>query len=138
MNVKLLEKVKAHILAEPRRFKMSSFVHLKTGEGEKFYDYDAGRNPESEFAQCGTAACIGGWAMILYGKNPKRVYEYQNPSLVAGKCLGLTDQEQRSRLFSFDRWPHKFRQRFQRSSIHNRVKVAAARIEHFIKTKGAE
>jgi hypothetical protein len=48
INVKLLRKVRRHILAEPKRVNMGRFIYRKE--------------------DCGTVACIAGWAVTLSGE----------------------------------------------------------------------
>lgn len=105
-----------------------------------------------EWAQqtsCGTAACIAGHTLMLQGakpvkfvptwgsrgaltslfltKNGKEVFA----SEAATTALGLT-AEQADRLFYAENWPHGF------AKGRTDPKVAAARIDHFIATKGRE
>jgi hypothetical protein len=77
---------------------------------------------------CGTSYCIGGWACKMTGADN---YKFG----AAREALGL-DQEEADLLFYCTDWPKQF---------HGSVDAwkptpeqAAARIEHFIKTGGAE
>jgi len=115
MNVRLLRKVQKHIAKEYRRWSWS-FVR-----------------PTNE-SPCGTQACIGGWTCILgqklsiplIAKEDKSVLRKINRS-IARKLLGLTPKEAQ-RLFFL--WPGQFNPYDQSDAV--------ARIDHFIKTKGAE
>lgn len=130
MNVKLLRKVKNHILEEPRRFIMWTW-RITKGSGTK---YLADNNTYSSFAKCGTAACIAGWTCELARKDVGLSY-----SETAGKLLNLDDEDARYRLFMASRWPNKFAIPFRNAkTAKSRAKIAAERIEHFISTKGAE
>lgn len=136
MNVRLLRKVKRHILDEPRRYDQNGI--LSTGlEPSTIY-----RQGERQWRvpSCGTVACIGGWAFILAPgtKPPEMDFDF------AQNALGLTGK-QRDRLFAaasdlnIGYWPEKFVRAYQSAkSPAARASVAAERIEHFIATKGKE
>jgi len=131
MNVKLLRRIKKHILAEPKRFAMGFWVRRKEDSDDgKVHDYSY----TGSYARCGTAACIGGWAMILSGENP------QGNTLIqerAAELIGI--QYFRSdRLFDASRWPEEFQRFASAKKAPERAQIAAARIEHFIKTNGRE
>jgi hypothetical protein len=94
MNVKLLRKVKRHILEEPKRFLMSTIdTHGAPGE-ETGYG--------GKFAKCGTAACICGWACALSGTAWREAR-----FATAEKLLGITPNEA-ARLFEPGCWPEQF------------------------------
>jgi len=124
MNVKLLRKVKKHILEEPKRFLMTSIDEY----GEPGSDTGYG----GKFAKCGTAACICGWAGILMGLKSDDI-DFES----AGELLGL-DEGQQQRLFEPGMWPEEFVGGTSDDGKLKTARIAAARIEHFIKTKGAE
>jgi hypothetical protein len=132
MNVSLLKKIKTHILAEPDAFRMDTW-------------------------SCGTAHCIGGWALVLNGlkiANPDEDACYQaledgrNPDVVAARLLDLSadvaddsldDRTERSRLFLSDHWPDRFIDAYEDAqSCAEKAQIAAERIDHFIATNGAE
>ena len=58
INVKLLRKVRRHILAEPKRVNMGRFIYRKKDDPEMLEWWPA----------CGTVACIAGWAVTLSGE----------------------------------------------------------------------
>lgn len=124
LNVKLLRKIERHILEEPRRFMMSRF-YAYGQPGQPFvapYFDLAPTVPE-----CGTAACIAGWANILTGHD--RIADSWN----AEQLLGLTD-EQGQRLFLIGCWPNPFKARYRLAKTpKTRAKIAAERIEFLIK-----
>lgn len=118
MNVELLKKVatKLRRMRHKEHFDMDSYV----GETD-----------------CGTAACIAGWACLLSGLKPEHVGFVQGCAV-----LGLNDSDAK-RLFFATRWPARFRRsdtdiQWANDEIYNDPKVAAARIEHFIATNGEE
>ena len=125
INVRLLRRIQKQILKEPRQFQMAAwFTTLGV----------------DDIPNCGTAACIGGWAMALKRNwNPKTadertVHEYSD----AKKALGLDDIKG-GRLFIFGEWP----QQYQRVGKHKAgtkafARQAVRRIDHFIKTRGRE
>jgi len=53
------------------------------------------------------------------------------------RALDIT-YEQGQRLFYVSAWPNKFGDKFQDSGKKQDARIAAARIEHFIRTKGKE
>lgn len=129
LNVKLLRKIQKHILAEPKRFIMG-WWNEKSSPGEPLNDFEMC----STIPKCGTAACIGGWALILSGENPDLM---RSVSKAAGALLGI-ENDAANRLFDSYAWPNRFRRFRELKSPAARVKVAVARIDHFIKTNGAE
>lgn len=98
---------------------------------------------------CGTTACIAGWAAILsrtkkddvrgIKKATGEVYSDSSDSSSWGsqgrQALEL-DYSQSERLFYEDRWPWQFLSKT--SDPSENVANAIARIDHFIKTNGAE
>lgn len=127
MNVKLLRKVAKHILAEPKRLYMSSYIVRK----EKM-------EIDRPYPKCGTAACIAGWTCLLtpqlknFALNEN--YDAHGP---AEKILGLSRMEA-NRLFLPGHWPEKFVGGISDDGKKKTAEVAVARIEWFIKTKGRE
>jgi hypothetical protein len=127
MNIKLLRQIQKHILKEPSQYDQTTVaVH----------------------SACGTAACIGGWAVILGTKmNVEEINENYISLRAAEKLLQLTPL-QANRLFadmeqeeSFNNagWPADLWSRYENAkTAKTRAKVGAERIERFIKTKGRE
>lgn len=129
MNTKLLLEVKAKILEEPKQFEMSAYFSNASNSG-------------IEIPNCGTAACIGGWAISFSKK--------LNPNLAsagvvhgwgseAQKILDLTAPE-RHQLFYAGNWPEPFRSKFGEAVAGSKeaAQIAADRIDHFIATEGRE
>lgn len=130
MNVKLLQKVKAHILADPQRLVMGAYAFHQSELGETF-EGDDGR--KVRFAKCGTAACIAGWACILDKDGPCH-YTYHEFYEEAKHALGIAD-EQAEKLFYTPHWPTPFYVEYATArGQRGRAEVAARRIEHFIAT----
>lgn len=122
LNVRLLRRVKRHILAEPKRLLMAAYV--MRGTPRKKFDGD---NGQQSFPQCGTVGCIAGWACLLSGNG-----EEQNAFDPAAALLNLTDP---SKLFFEGSWPLPFADQYQLAKTPaKRAKIAAARIEHLITT----
>lgn len=130
-NIKLLKKVRAMILKRPDQFVMCAW----------FNDLNAvGGIP----GHCGTAACIGGWAITLserrFKSMPKKARAFvisndcaENPLPVARKVLNISEDES-LRLFNMNNWPIEYRRAYYNANSAKAVaKVAAARINHFIK-----
>jgi len=131
MNIKLLRKIERHILAEPKRFWMRWFVAVKDRAHPKLRTRKDEWRP---FPKCNTAACVAGWACILSGKE---VTPTQHLCNMASDLLGL-DSQQASRLFVPWQWPEQFKAGVSDDGKKETVKIAVARIEHFIRTKGKE
>lgn len=123
-TVRLLRRVKKHILEEPKRLYMRDWAHLKSGAGAP---------------KCGTVGCIAGWAHLLTHK--KEIGTSQVDDIHEGYGMDAlnVDSTQAVRLFYVSGWPEKFEQRYLRAKTRKQeAKVAAERIEHFIKTHGEE
>lgn len=132
LNVRLLRRVKRHILEEPRRLLMAQVAVRKLGDNDVIALSDV---PNQRFAPCGTAACIAGWALILSNKPAKNGFPYLRK---AAKLLGVRitnfGGNGRKLFFTYE-WPRKFDDKFAvAKTAAARAKAAAERIEHFIKT----
>jgi len=141
VNVELLNKVKAVITEEPRRYDQQAI--LCQGE-ELDYLQPIERPP------CGTVACIAGWTAVLAGPEGIercRIWE------TAKDLLGI-DKLQAQKLFSeidictygeddtpemLDRWPYAFAKAYEDAeSPKERAAICVERIDHFIRTEGRE
>lgn len=132
MNVQLLERVRDHILAKPRRLAMGRWVQQRSITGPTYIS-DNGR--PAKYAECGTAACIAGWTCVL---TENGLNSYNDIGSRATDLLGLTDL-QNYRLFYTGSWPERYRKAYYKATnMTERAKVAARRINAFIKTKGQE
>jgi hypothetical protein len=125
INVELLERVKQHILEEPRRYDQSVF----------------GRR--SREAPCGTAACIAGWTAVLGGavEAEQLRSHYGDIRKTAQGLLGLNEEEA-AKLFHGEPtcecgvgWPKRFARRYYKAkTTRGRASAAAAFIDHIIRT----
>jgi hypothetical protein len=132
MNVELLQKIKAHILEEPKRVCMSSW-RLRGSDIER---------ADLMRPACDTVCCISGWAAELSGSK-----DY----IGRADLLGLdgtserptTSQEdtasQAQRLFYTSCWPPKWGSMLDRTLPQSQeyARVVADYIDYFIKTEGA-
>jgi hypothetical protein len=116
MNVRLLRKIAKVIQEKPRQFDMR-WLHMKANK--------------PTLMKCGTAHCILGWASVMLKKDIGNG---------GSGCDALgVDMESLNRLIFVGGWPIQFSKPHEtRKTNHAKAKIAAARIEHFIKTKGAE
>ena len=138
LNVRLLRRIQRHILEEPRRFQMDAeIIQAKTQHQWlnciTFFSRDASKT----MPPCGTAACIAGWANIL-SDIQLRGREGRNS---AADLLGIEAGNSwcHHPLFFARNWPEPYATRYKNAKTPKlRAKIAAARIEHLIKTKGAE
>lgn len=136
INVRRLRAIQRQIAKEPAQFIMSRWFRKGV-----------------EFPNCGTAACISGWAVSLNQKaNPLQTAIKLDPDFQregalssrlhcqmprkAGRLLGL-NRKQCQRLFFLTEWPCKFQFSDWRCA-ETRAELAIARIDHFIKTNGKE
>ena len=148
INVKLLKRICRAILHEPRRLDMYGWI------------YDDDIHHMGCDAPCGTAACIGGFAVILSrtrllaNKSWKKAvkscltekpaeylfgYEFMDEVIAceAQKLLNLTSA-QAERLFVSSNWPEKFHIGYSDATHKKQAKVTVARIKHFTETNGEE
>jgi hypothetical protein len=135
MNVRLLRKVKDHILAEAQHFDMGFWVN--SGE----------HPPRRKEQTCGTTCCIAGWAnaMTISPRAYKKLTVDQYQHKIYGSrdnaaiSLGLDDSQARKLFYTPD-WPYEFQHRLEQHKPGTKAyaKVAAERIEHFIATNGSE
>lgn len=118
MNVELLQKVKAKILAEPKAINMETWICEST------------RTPYK------TVACIAGWASLLSGVkvgNDDLVRNHAAKKLKLSSPLGF-------RLFYPAAWPNDlhFALLDCNPGTKKYASIVAARIDRFIETDGAE
>ena len=154
-TIRTLRWIEKQILEEPKRFNMD----LVTEQ----HPFEAVRN-DDDLPQCGTVACIAGWyaikksgklvneRLLIWDENSSRykaekfkLWIYALPPGFRGdemdyaqKKMGLTDGEA-SALFHTDSWPDSFRNSYNNAQCSGNRKmlarIAARRIEHFIKTR---
>lgn len=139
LNVKLLRKIQKHITEEPRRFIMHNSVVTNNSVVTKMafpdgrFENDAGGF--EEFAPCGTAACIAGWANILTGVSADSLEA--GSRVRAAEKIGVDPGVSWSShsLFYDAAWPKPFSTRYARANTQQeRAKIASERIEHLIQT----
>jgi hypothetical protein len=109
MNIELLRKIAAVIQEKPAEFDMADFTKYTT---------------------CGTAHCIGGWAHVLTGGDEEKACSR------GGRLALELSETEAYRLFYCDQWPPRFQS--GETGWEVSPELAAARIEHFIATGGAE
>jgi hypothetical protein len=133
MNLKLLRKVKAHILAEAERLNMKEWVTMR-----KFRpSVDEFDKDQPHYGSCNTAACIGGWGFLLtYGPRATRK-KIADDDLDETEMRGLfgLDSEQAVQLFYVDSWPEDLQKAWEETgpkAFKARAKIVAKRIERFI------
>lgn len=132
MNVKLLRKVQKFLLDEPRRFDMSNWI----------VDSDSYEANVLKPPPCGTMCCIGGAAIVIHDKiklnhTGRDNFQYS----IFDKAIGTLElsRGQGENLFAYANWPGKFAKAYVAAKTPlQRAKVGVARIEHFIKTNGAD
>ena len=125
--VKLLRRVRDHILADPRRYDQSTFIRTRSGSYRTYANTD--------WPACGTAACIAGWTVILgKGVDGNALYRMDVPG-AAKRLLHLTVR-QRLDLFhtTFGNKGHWSNLWCHAHSKDSKAKVAARRINYMIRT----
>lgn len=143
MNVDLLIRVRYKILDEPRQFVMQRFFATSMRIDSDSETPEGLRDISREVPNCGTAACIAGWALTLSRTESHRPidaaeYYMYRTHLPARVELGLTSL-QAQRLFYVTGWPWEFQKRWEETrDVVERARIAADRIDHFIATGGEE
>ena len=142
MNVAKLLAVKRQILKVPSQFGMTRYFFTDVNHFNNKYELKREKIPN-----CGTAGCIAGWAVALeeFQGSPAEAYKAysRSPHRRAQFLLDLTEIEA-ERLFyltpsAHESWPPQFREAYQAAKrLRDRARVAARRIDHFIKTGGRE
>jgi len=97
--------------------------------------------------RCGTAGCIGGWAVALGSHRSTKLSAVSNRNagrfgaieLHASRLLGIAGEAARGRIFDANLWPAKFRKPYAKAALNKegikqRVEAACDRIDHFLKT----
>jgi len=64
LNIELFEKVKAHILEEPRRLSQITWVTTREQQPVRFAEIVS----SDQEPPCGTVACVAGWTSLLSEK----------------------------------------------------------------------
>lgn len=131
LNVRLLRRIQRHILQKPQRFFMEGIV----GHGTPGTKIASDNETMQVIPECGTVACIAGWANLLTGatgEDEANIYR-------ARRALGTPEPEYvwgPDLLFDLVAWPKSFLEQYKAAKRPaRRAKIAAARIEHLI-TKG--
>jgi hypothetical protein len=117
VNGKLLQRIKKHILEDPKRLDMGMFLARKE-QHPGAYKYPA----------CGTVGCIAGWACVLSKENLTRSDEIEQR---AAELLGLTPIQAARLFYSGSGMGHKAQSRKMARSV-------AKIIDTFIATEGAD
>jgi len=148
LNKALLNKVKKHILEEPNRLIMSTWLS-KTTPGTKINPGAWGEN-NMEVPKCGTVGCIAGWIVLLAHPDAdermklETLYGY---NAIAKRALGIADLSVYYsgipfEIFYVDRWPEPFKTQYYEVSYKfpnhdeaqkERAKIVAAVIDEFKK-----
>ena len=152
MNIELLNKIKSHVLEEPKRVWMGDW-RIRWGDQTEI-SVGMRRGIDWEYLlqlskpSCGTTACIAGWAVELGGDGDMKGFPYELRGRKLGfpyelrgrKLLGLNSYAQSDRLFYVASWPEQFRKRLAVAppQSHEYAQVVADRIDWFVKTEGRE
>lgn len=136
MNTRRLRQIQKLILKYPQRFDLYNWYGVGAVPDKR--DRFIYVVPAMEAPSCGTTACIAGWAVAKYDGT---VIREDSMEKQAAEILGLT-KRQAGRLFYIDDWPDAFLDPYENardvSDAITAANIAADRIDHFIKTKGAE
>jgi hypothetical protein len=134
MNVELLQKIKAHILEEPKRAYMPTW--RLTGQDI----VKRGLTPP----ECNTVCCISGWAAELsghercIGRADLLGLEGDTGYPTSRQDSGKDSASQAQRLFYTSCWPSKWQRALHRTLPQSQkyAQVVADYIDYFIKTEG--
>lgn len=135
LNKKLLNKVKKHILEEPNRLVMSTWM-LK-GEAGNILSTHAWGEKHMEIPKCGTVGCIAGWVCILGNPNFQEALQWdvgvsaQARELLYGTASDKVFIRKPFEIFYVDQWPGEFRQRYYDAEVgvsHAQAQVERAKI----------
>ena len=123
-GIALLERVKAHILEEPRRLDMDIFVRT-AGVREIC--------PTAYWPKCGTVGCIAGWAVMLVKGREETIRLDLIGGRVGGvaqELLGISGAEHMELFFT---WPEKEYRIAKVNGDHaEAARIIAAKIDQFI------
>lgn len=143
LNVRLLNKVKKHILEEPLRLRMSSWLRIATKASQKqqrfgprgeFTDY--GEPNTQTFPACKTIGCIAGWTVLLGlpADQAKNISPDDDIEEIAVRLLNM-DYSDMCSLFYVGDWPDHLHQAYIAAKTPiERAKLVAAAIDDFKKT----
>lgn len=161
MNIELLNKVRRHILARPSRLRMSNwivdierlskdtqlshFVKTTVVKGKKALDFrghvSGWNEPEVHpLPECNTVGCIAGWTCILAGFKTQESLQGYGVQNKAEALLDIASWEAQ-KLFYVDSWPQPFKADYlspKTKTAVQRARIAAKRIDYFIKTNGED
>lgn len=132
MNVKLLRKIKKHILEEPRRFLMRTFMVRKSEVVGKTFNGDSYQR--IPFAKCGTAACIGGWAVLLSDGMDAPIDCVRER---ANQLLGLSPNDMHNEVYEVNYWPEEFSSAYREAKTQRARATVAAKFIDYLTKKGA-
>jgi len=133
LNVDLLLKVKQHILLEPARLRMDTWVFQSMPGEERYTSLPAYGEPEEyTMPKCGTIGCIAGWACMLGAPNEPHI-----ATLACGhnasELLKIDPDIQPWDLYFPDQWPQTFFRAYQEAiDAEGRAEIVADVIDQFI------
>jgi hypothetical protein len=133
MNVELLRKIENHILEEPKRLFMPAFVRRQS-RGDVLLPLNS--RGTRDYPECGTAACIAGWAVFL--SEDDSTLRTAGEIMARAMTLLQIGEYSAHRLFLAQEWPLRFWKGGTGDGEPETAQMTAARIEHFIDTGGRE
>lgn len=118
--IAILRKVQKAIVAEPTLYSQSI--------------------PFRPNAECGSPSCICGWLDLFLRPKGYRGVRWQSINIEAGASLlgGEVGTARYYRLFNLHEWPLRYKSRWYALTRPTKARRASRRIDHFIKTGGAE
>lgn len=138
-NVKLFDKMVAHVVAVPDRLIMNLPIQSVNSEG-LVRDW-LGDGDKSVYVKppCGTAGCAGGWTVLL--GEPGRMRDkfkkwneadWENVSARAAYLLGVDEDILDAKLFHVHKWPEKYSKAWKKArKPSDRVAIFAERAAQF-------
>lgn len=129
MNIRRLRAVQKAVLKHPGHFNMAYFFHdAPNAVHMGIHSY---YNEEAIVNNCGTTACIAGWAVAKFGKGSESAIALIGVQAVAIRLLDLT-LDQAERLFHQGAWDDAWKQRQKRYVSCDDAKAAVEYIDYFI------
>lgn len=127
----LLNRVKQHILEEPNRLDMDTWLHHDTPGAR----YVSGGSTQT-VPDCGTVGCIAGWVAVLTAPvQPVSLWDLSVTK--AAQQIGWTSPRHDPWLFYVSRWPEELEDAYDHAQTpKERAEATAMAIDRYIELDG--
>jgi hypothetical protein len=124
VNKEHLLKIKQHILEEPNRLDMSTWLQ-ELDPGTWVFDTYAPKSTDQVVPSCGTVGCIAGWSSLLRGRK------------TVSTTFEMDFLRVSSNLFYPTRWPDTLQTAYEEATTpKEKAKITAKAIDLIIKGNG--